>query len=179
MTRKMSAVMISFAVLASVAGYRALGSDAKGVDAKAAFERLKSLDGTWNAETKKHEHAAADKPQTVTYKVTANGSVVMETLFPGTSHEMVSMYHVDGDDLRMTHYCAAKNQPHLKLDKAASTPDRLVFAFDGGTGFDPAKDFHMHSGWISILDTKHIESEWDGYKGREKMHSEKFVLTRP
>ena len=179
MTRKTSAVMISFMVLASVAGFKAFGADVKGVDAKAAFARLKSLEGTWKVEAHEEGHAAPDKPMTIVYKVTAAGSVVMETIAPGSDHEMVSMYHVDGDDLRLTHYCAAQNQPHLKLDKAASTHDRLVFAFDGGTGFDPAKDFHMHSGWIAIRDAKHVESEWDGYKGREKMHSAKFVLSRP
>ena len=130
-------------------------------------------------EAEGHGHAAADKAQTVIYKVTANGSVVMETLFPGSDHEMVSMYHLDGDDLRQTHYCAAKNQPHLKLDRAASTPDLLVFAFDGGTGFDPARDFHMHSGRISFRDARHVESEWDGYTGRDKMNSTKIALSRP
>ena len=72
-----------------------------------------------------------------------------------------------------------KNQPHLKLDKAASTPDSLVFAFDGGTNFDPAKDSHMHSGRIVFRDAKHLESEWDGYAAGEKQHTTKFELTRP
>jgi hypothetical protein len=120
-----------------------------------------------------------DKPVSFTFRVTSNGSVVMETLFAGTDHEMISMYHLDGDDLRLTHYCAFKNQPHLKLDKAASTPDSLVFAFDGGTNFDPSKDHHMHSGRIVFRDANHVESEWDGYEGREKLHTAKFEMSRP
>ena len=32
-------------------------------------------------------------------RVTANGSAVVETLFPGTPHEMLSVYFMDGDDL--------------------------------------------------------------------------------
>lgn len=179
MTRKLSAIVISFGLLAAVAGLKAFGADekAKGIDAKAAFSRLKGLAGEWKVDEKMEGHPAhAGK---VDYRVTANGSVVMETLFAGTDHEMISMYHLDGDDLRLTHYCAARNQPHLKLDRAASTPDALVFAFDGGTGFDPAKDFHMHSGRIAFRGAGRVESEWDGYKGTEKMHSAKFVLIRP
>jgi hypothetical protein len=35
-------------------------------------------------------------PASVVYKVTSAGKTVMETLGPGTDHEMVSMYHMDG-----------------------------------------------------------------------------------
>ncbi len=179
MTRKTFAVAISFGVLASVAGWKTIDADEKAakVDARAAFDRLKTLDGEWKTNEAIEGHG--DHAGKILYRVTANGSVVMETYFPGTDHEMVTMYHLDGDELRLTHYCAARNQPHLKLDKAASTADTLVFAFDGGTNFDPAKDFHMHSGRITFRDGKRIETEWDGYKGTEKMHSAKFVLSRP
>ena len=179
MTRKLSAIVISVGLLAAVAGLKAFGADEKekGADAKAAFARMKGLAGDWKCE----EQMAGHHPESgkITYRVTSNGSVVMETLFAGSDHEMVSMYHLDGDDLRLTHYCAAKNQPHLKLDKANSKPDALVFAFDGGTNLDPAKDFHMHSGRIFFRDGGRVESEWDGYKGREKMHTAKFALSRP
>lgn len=177
MTRKAFAVAISVGLLVAVGGWKTFGADAKGVGARSAFARLKGLAGDWKAREVMEGHPAQEG--TVTYRVTSGGSVVMETLFAGTGHEMVSMYHLDGDDLRLTHYCAAQNQPHLKLDRAASTPDALVFAFDGGTNFDPSKDFHMHSGRIVFRGAGRVESEWDGYKGREKMHTAKFVLTRP
>ena len=132
------------------------GDDAKdkakaGVDAKAAFARLKTLKGTWKSQIKSDDqspehkelakHDAMEPP--VVYKLTGAGSAVVETQFPGTGHEMVSVYHLDGDDLRMTHYCAAGNQPRVKLDRAHSTPDQLIFVFDGGTNLDPEKD-HAH-----------------------------------
>jgi len=82
----------------------------------------------------------------VTYRLASGGSVVEETLFPGTPHEMISMYHVVDGELVLTHYCAMANQPRMRLDRKASAPERLVFAFDGGTNFDPAKDTHGHSG---------------------------------
>jgi hypothetical protein len=182
MSKKACTAVVAFGLMAVLAGLTAFAADEKGVDAKAAFARLEALAGEWNCEAQEEDHGkghASDKPLKVVYRVTANGSAVMETLFPGTDHEMVSMYHLDGDDLRMTHYCAAKNQPHLKLDRAASKADALVFAFDGGTNFDPEKDMHMHSGRIYFRDGRRVESEWDGYMGREKVHTAKFTLSRP
>ena len=61
---------------------------------------------------------------------------------PGTDHEMVSVYHADGKDVVMTHYCAFGNQPKMKLDPA-SKDNELKFVFAGGTNLDPAKDTHM------------------------------------
>ena len=113
------------------------------------------------------------------YKVTAAGSAVMETFFPGSDHEMVSMYHVDGDDLRVAHYCAAKNQPRMKLDREASKPDHFVFVFDGGTGFDPAKDLHIHSGEIKFLEGGKVEATWDANVKGKKAMSSKFSMSRP
>ena len=85
-----------------------------GVEAKAAFAKLKTLAGSWKSKTShdekedaKKEHADVDPEEVaVTFKLTGAGSALMETQFPGTPHEMVSVYHVDGKELRMTHYCA-------------------------------------------------------------------------
>jgi hypothetical protein len=155
-----------------------LAADGPGVEPKAAFARLKSLAGEWTVDAKDHGHAAPGASMKIVYKVTSSGSVVMETYFPGTDHEMVSMYHMDGGDLRMTHYCAVGNQPKLKLDTKASTPDQLVFAFEGGTNLDPAKDMHMHSGKISFRDGR-VETAWDGYKDGKKTGTHTFVLSKP
>ena len=102
-------------------------------------------------------------------KVTAAGSAVQETLFPGEPHEMVSLYHLDGADLVMTHYCALGNQPRLKADPKSS-PNQIHFQFVGGSNLDPAKDMHMHEGTITFVDDDHIEIHgvaWVGGKPAE------------
>ncbi|HEY0511621.1 MAG TPA: hypothetical protein VGH73_06940 [Thermoanaerobaculia bacterium] len=142
------------------------------VDAKAAFEKLKTLAGTWDG---KGDGGMATP---VTYKVTAGGNVVMETLFAGTPHEMITMYHLVGSDLVATHYCAGGNQPHFKLDAGKSTPDQLVLAFDGGTNLDPAKDSHMHGGTIAFTPDGHLETRWDVYAGGQPAGSHTFHLAR-
>src|SRR5579884_1372977 len=103
------------------------------------FERLKKLASTWvmaDADGKPTDQVVS------VIRVTAGGSAVHETLFPGQRHEMISVYHLDGADLVMTHYCMLGNQPHMKADPNAP-PNQLHFVFAGGTNLDPTKDKHM------------------------------------
>lgn len=173
MTKDFRPGFVAVGLLAwSLAAPAVAADDSKG-DAKAAFARLKTLAGEWKVA------GEGDDSTKVAYKVTANASAVMETMFPGSPHEMVTMYHLDGDDLRLTHYCASGNQPRLKLDPKASKGDTLEFAFEGGTNLDPAKDRHMHSGRITFKDASHVEAEWDGYDEGKKTGSHKFVMSRP
>ena len=98
--------------------------------AQSAFETMKKWAGEWEGETTGGEKGR------VIYRLTGAGSALMETLAPGTPHEMVSMYHMNGPDLVMTHYCAAGNQPHLRFDPSASKPDLFVFTFVRGSNMD-------------------------------------------
>jgi len=69
--------------------------------ANTGFERIKALSGEWEASQAPGDHG--HHGGTVTYKVTAGGSAVLETLFGGTDHEMVTLYYMEGDDLALTH----------------------------------------------------------------------------
>ncbi len=142
--------------------------------AAAAFDRLKSLAGDWAGTV----GDANGPPASITYRVTAAGSAVVETLFPGTPHEMVTVYHRDGDALVLTHYCAAGNQPRMRLDPAASTTERLVFAFAGGTNLNPAVDAHMHSGELRLVGPDRLEEDWASYKDGKQTSTHRFLITR-
>jgi hypothetical protein len=158
----------------------------EGVEAKVAFAKLKSLVGTWKSKPSEEQKAAAKKEHgedlpdevTVTFKTTGAGSALVETQFPGMPHEMVSVYHLDGKELRMTHYCAAGNQPRVKLDRAKSTPEDLLFVFDGGTNLDPEKDMHIHGVHIKFEKDGAVSSEWEGYAGGKKAGTTTFNMTR-
>ena len=120
------------------------------------LERLKKLAGTWvmaDADGKPTDQVVS------VIKVTAGGSAVHETLFPGQPLEMVSVYYCDGGDLVMTHYCMLGNQPRMKADPN-SPPNQLVFKFAGGSNLDPARDKHMHEGTLTFIDDDHIQ--WCG-----------------
>jgi hypothetical protein len=128
-----------------------------------AFEKMKKLAGTWVKADK--DGKPTDEVVSV-IKVTAGGSAIHETLFPGQPMEMVSVYHLDGSDLVMTHFCMLGNQPRMKADPK-SPPGQIHFEFAGGTNLDPAKDMHMHEGMITFVDDDHIETCgtcWQGGK---------------
>jgi hypothetical protein len=143
----------------------AFGGDEAGkrppVSTNPAFEKMKTLEGTWLAAD---ENGKPTSQIVSIIKVTAGGSVVHETLFPGQSEEMVSVYTVDGPDLVMTHYCVLGNQPRLKADPK-SPADQIRFEFAGGSNLDPAKDKHMHSVTLTIVDEGHIEIRGEGWQG--------------
>ncbi len=127
------------------------------------LERMKKLAGTWVAADK--DGKPTDQVMSV-IKVTAAGSAVHETLFPGQPMEMVSVYYRDGADLMMTHYCALGNQPRMKADPK-SPSNQICFKFVGGSNLDPAKDKHMHEGTLTFIDDDHIEFSgvaWEGGK---------------
>ena len=128
-----------------------------------AFDKLKSLAGTWVATDEKGQPTE----QVVSIiKVTAGGSAVHETLFPGEPHEMISVYTPEGKDVLMTHYCMLGNQPQMKASPNSAS-NKIDFEFAGGTNLDPKKDKHMHSAVLTFVDADHIQIEgtaWENGK---------------
>lgn len=152
MTRRLFAGGLVLVALS--AGARAADTPAPGkAPAHPGLERLKKLAGTWVAADK--DGKPTDQVVSVV-RVTAAGSAVHETLFPGQAMEMVSVYHLDNGELVMTHYCALGNQPRMKADPK-SPANQLRFRFAGGTNFDPAKDLHMHEATLTFVDDDHLE----------------------
>jgi hypothetical protein len=143
-------------------------------DPKAAFAQLQALAGEWKGGIGQPDGA----PGRMNYRVTAGGHTVMETMFPGTDHEMISMYHLDGKDLVLTHYCAAGNQPKMKLSAEKSTATELVFEFDGGSNLDAAKDGHIHCGRIRLPEPNRLEADWVFYAGGKSAGTNRFFLSR-
>ena len=135
------------------------------------FERMKKLSGKWEATSSKPNEPKA----TVEYQVTSGGSALVEKLFSGTPHEMVSVYHDKGGKLCMTHYCMLHNQPQMELK---SGDDRkLEFVLAKVSGINP-KEPHMHALTVLFNDDDHITQKWVSFeKGKEK-ESFEISLTR-
>src|SRR5262245_31706713 len=131
------------------------------VPSHAGLEKMKKLVGTWVAADK--EGKPTDDVVSV-IKVTAGGSAVHETVFPGQPHEMVSVYTAEGQDLVMTHYCMLGNQPRMKADAKSAATNKISFEFAGGGNLDPKKDKHMHAATLTIVDADHIEIEGIGWE---------------
>ena len=75
---------------------------------------LKELVGEWEGESHIEGSEPRVLPARARFHLTGDGTAVIESLDLG-GHKMTSVYHEDGDTLRMTHFCAANNQPRLRL----------------------------------------------------------------
>ncbi len=140
---------------------------------KDAFEKLKSFAGEWDAKM-----ADSPEPTKVNYRVTSGGNTVVETLFEGAPHEMVTMYFMEGKELRATHYCAMGNQPSFRFDPAASSEAKLVFAFAGGTGFKRWRDAHVHDGFIDVSNPDSLHAEWAFWEDGKKAGAHSITMKR-
>lgn len=160
------------ALSASVSAGQAQGTNASPANAPAEapaahlLDRFKALAGTWSA-TGLDGNSMPDAQ--VRYEVTAGGSAVVETLFPGTPHEMRTVYVRDGSDVVLTHYCASGNHPRMRANTA--TGDLVTFAFDGPVNFDPATAGHMHDASFTFVGKDEMRTRWNFWsKGKPAEH---------
>lgn len=170
------------AIVAAVLLLPATAAASDELTAEKAFERLKALAGTWEGSASgEGEEAAAEADATGRvvheFEVTASGHVLMERMGPNTDYEMVNMYHLDGSDLVLTHYCSSGNQPRMKFNAATSAPNRLVFDFDGGTNLDSTPS-HIHSAEIRLDGKDRLDSAWMAHEGNEEAGTMTFHLKR-
>ena len=97
-----------------------------------AFETLKRLEGKW-------EGASTDgKSIQLTYQIASKNSIVIEFynhFYKGQKmeDEMVTVYHLNGDELMLTHYCTLGNQPRMIADLTQEQSDTLQFNYVNAT----------------------------------------------
>jgi hypothetical protein len=149
-------------------------------DAAAAMAFLATTSGDWVSASAQHEHggaATAGNRPVVSVKTKAAGSAVVHTYAQGTPGEMETIFHMDGDQLLLTHYCALQNAPVLKFVKS-NKPGELKFEFQGGTNFDPAIDAHLHESTFVIKDKDTIEQSSTVFANGKANPELKSVLKR-
>lgn len=143
-------------------------------DRAALIDRIKSLAGDWEIV----DSDGKGSGRTV-FAVTSAGSSVREIMFAGDAHEMTNVYHMDGDSLLLTHYCAMGNQPRMRGRAPRSPADPVVFEFDSVTNLAKASDHYMGRMKLTIKDADHITQEWYSFeKGKTLKDRALFSLRR-
>ena len=138
-----------------------------------SFDLMKSLIGTW-------EGKAGDMgTASVSYKLTAGGSALMSEIQSekdGKSEDMISMIHMDGGRVLLTHYCAAGNQPRMQAN-VSSDGKTITFDFVDGTNMSNSQPGHMKRVVFTFIDQNHHTEEWHfAISGKEMV--KKFELQR-
>jgi hypothetical protein len=146
-------------------------------DAETAFAFLKGMVGTWEGQAREHDHHATADARRVDVRTSAAGSAVIQTLYPGQQMEMLNVFHMDGDTLLFTHYCAAQNAPVMKFEKSEK-PGEIKFVFNGGTNFDPDVDVHAHEGSFQVKDKDTVASSFITWAGGKPQPMLEGVMVR-
>jgi hypothetical protein len=169
----MQRVMLVGAVAAVLGGCAASKSsvDKDSGGAAAMFGALKGLEGTWVSRGEDGQERVA-----LVTRVIANGSVVHETMFPGSEHEMVNTYHCDGARLVVTHYCAGGNQPRMECRDASGGVFR--FTFRDITNHAGAGENYMGELTVTLKDKDHLEQAWASFQDGKRTAGPVFQLRR-
>jgi len=140
-----------------------------GAAARQVYQRFQSLAGEWKGNSTKGWTDRA------TFRTIAGGSVVVESSeFSAHPDEtMMTMVHLDGDRLMLTHYCIAKNQPRLQMTAAQDGGRKATFNFKDATNLPSPDKGHMHDAVFEFVDDDHFTSRWSFFKdGREEWMEE-------
>ena len=139
-----------------------------------AFERVKQLVGKWQGTI---DMGKGPQKVLATYKLTAVGSALVETVFEGAPHEMVSIYHDNSKGaLTMVHYCAEHNQPKFALKSMDANQVTMELAPDND--IDVAVEKHIHVAVIRFDGKGKMTHLWTGYENGKKGHVAEIAYTR-
>jgi hypothetical protein len=162
------AVLLMAAVLCTRAG-----DTPKAKTGSPEFEHMKSLVGTWTGTV---DMGNGPVEMTATYTLIAGGSVLEERVFPGTPHEMCTMYYDRDGKLAATHYCVLGNRPQFVVK--SSDANSITFDFDKACGIDVKKESHMHSVKIVFNDANTITTSCTSYKDGKVVPPHETILKR-
>jgi hypothetical protein len=122
-------------------------------EAQKAFEKLKTLAGSWQGSVMGMSIQA-------TIRVTSRGNAILhEVTSSAMPDDPITMIYVDGDRLLLTHYCDSGNRPRME-GKVSADGNSVEFTLLDITG-NTDKGF-MNRVAFSIVDANHHneESTW-------------------
>lgn len=168
MTKKLLGMAVAVA-LAFAASPALAGSNGS-----AAFEQLKALVGHWEAQP------AGENKATLDLELTSGGTALIERFHmveSGKPVEMITLYYLDGEQLMLTHYCMAGNQPTMV---ATYTPETktLNFEFAGITNLKSPDAGHMHHAVYTFVDNDHFKTAWTFRKDQKDAFTEDVTYVR-
>ena len=165
------ASLLSIGLLGSCVTPGSFGEEPGHLTADQQFAKVKSLVGHWY----RTDGAPTDGAY-ATYRMVAKDSALEERIFPGTEREMVTMYFVDKDRLKLTHFCNLGNQP--TMEAKPGNADLLEFGFLGATNLKSPEARHMHEHSFSFLGKNRIDTTWIFWDGGKEADGRHYSLVR-
>jgi hypothetical protein len=164
-------IVITVALAAGLAGSHQVVAAGGSAD---AFAQLKTLVGHWE------EQKASESKATLDIELTAGGTTLLEKfrmVEQGKRVEMITMYYLDGGQVKLTHYCMAGNQPTMRGSYAPETKT-MTFDFENATNLKSANDGHMHHAVYKFIDNDHFQTTWTFQKDQKDAFTEDVIYVR-
>jgi hypothetical protein len=133
-------------------------------DARAAFEKLRAITGTWTFTTDT-DHGR------VSYELVSNGTAILERVMNEEHGEtgMVSVIYLDRDRLILQHYCTSGNQP--RLVSAGLEGDEIRFTFERASNLASPDAGHIHGAVFTFAGPGPFASRWTWRSNRTETTS--------
>jgi hypothetical protein len=121
--------------------------------AQKSFDQLKALAGSW-------EGSMDGQQLQVSLRVTSKGNAILHEMKGAGPDDPITMLHLDGERLLLTHYCDAGNQPRMV---ATISPDgkSIVFDFVDATNLLSSQMGHMQRVTFTFIDPDHHTEKWE------------------
>lgn len=158
-------------LLLAAAAIQAAGPKSESATDAAAFTRLKTLVGEWEADTRMGKAH-------LSYEVIAGGTALVEKETAEKMPAMLTVYHLDGERLLLTHYCMAGNQPRMLAKAFDPSSGEVQFQFLDATNLTGPGAGHMHNATFRLVDNNHVVTGWEFYEDGQKKFSETAQYTR-
>jgi len=146
-------------------------------DGASALAKLQGLTGNWEGTFAWSGPRNTSGKMNATYYSTGNGSAIVENLIVDGAPSMTSVYHLDGADLRVTHFCAAQNQPRLKATSVDLAQGVIKFSVVDVTNLRSPDAGYVHGLEVRLLDSNHITLDFL-FEGGGKRSTERVDLKR-
>jgi len=166
--------LATIVALATTTSFATPGADTA---ATAALGRIRDLAGDWEGTYQWSGARTTAGTLKASWYLTGNGSAVVENLIMGGVPMMTSVYHLDGADLRMTHFCAAQNQPRLKAGHIDMEHGVVDFDFVDITNLAGPDAPHVNGLEIRFLTPDHVTLTFL-FTGNGKTSREQIDLRR-
>jgi hypothetical protein len=113
-------------------------------DAQKAFEKLKTLAGTWQG-------SFMGMSINLTLRVTSSGNAILHEAISSRKDDPITIFYVEGDRLLGIHYCDSGNRPRME-GKMSADGKKIEFTLLDIAG-------HTHKGYMGNITFNFVDAD--------------------
>lgn len=180
---KQTVTMAAFSSVLLLSAQAEENAEPQAFPAQRAFfaSLVEILPGEWNV---RYADGSYDNPTSewretrVLYSVTSGGTALIENYVDSDDEPyMTTVYHLDNNDIRATHYCGAMNHPNMVSRAFDQETRTLSLEFAGVSNLDRPDSYHSRDIELSLVDENNVHVTFHGLQDGKK-NSRVFAMTR-